>query len=87
MAGAPTCLALTVTPNRQVFWPPEAPQLNCPDPRFQFLNLHAFGKARTLCRTPTRTPILWASSEEVFETGGRRTKNKPPFGDAVQIDI
>jgi len=42
------------------------------------------------CRSygePTRHPILWASSEEVFETGGRWTKNKPPFGDAVQIDI
>lgn len=26
------------------FWPPHTPQLNTTDPRFQFLNLHAYGK-------------------------------------------
>eukprot|EP00470_Lotharella_oceanica_P011150 CAMPEP_0170199108 /NCGR_PEP_ID=MMETSP0040_2-20121228/69153_1 /TAXON_ID=641309 /ORGANISM="Lotharella oceanica, Strain CCMP622" /LENGTH=356 /DNA_ID=CAMNT_0010449195 /DNA_START=430 /DNA_END=1500 /DNA_ORIENTATION=- len=27
-----------------VFWPPHTPQLLCPDPRFHFLNLNAYGK-------------------------------------------
>lgn len=27
-----------------VFWPPKIPQLNCLDPRFQFFNLHSYGK-------------------------------------------
>lgn len=27
-----------------VFWPPTTPQINCMDPRFQFFNLHAYGK-------------------------------------------
>lgn len=27
-----------------VFWPPNTPQINCLDRRFQFLNLHAYGK-------------------------------------------
>lgn len=30
---------------RDVFWPPTTPQLNCLDSRFQFFNLHAYGKA------------------------------------------
>jgi monoamine oxidase len=31
-----------------VFWPPGTPQLNCLDPRFQFFNLHAYGKTGVL---------------------------------------
>ncbi len=29
---------------KEVFWPFDTPQLNCTDQRFQFLNLHAYGK-------------------------------------------
>ncbi|GAB5354919.1 hypothetical protein AAMO2058_000160800 [Amorphochlora amoebiformis] len=29
---------------KDVFWPAKTPQLLCPDPRFHFLNLHAYGK-------------------------------------------
>jgi len=29
---------------KDVFWPPDIPQLNTDDPRFNFLNLHAYGK-------------------------------------------
>lgn len=32
-----------------VFWPVACPQLNCPDQRFQWLNLHAYGKKGCLC--------------------------------------
>jgi monoamine oxidase len=31
-----------------VFWPPGSPQLNCLDPRFQFLNLNAYDKPGVL---------------------------------------
>lgn len=31
-----------------VFWPPKLPQLNCLDPRFQFFNLHTYGKPGVL---------------------------------------
>jgi monoamine oxidase len=31
-----------------VFWPPGTPQLNCVDPRFQFLNLNAYDKPGVL---------------------------------------
>lgn len=31
-----------------MFWPPKVPQLNCLDPRFQFFNLHAYGKPGVL---------------------------------------
>lgn len=31
-----------------VFWPKDIPQFNCLDSRFQFLNLHAYGKAGVL---------------------------------------
>lgn len=31
-----------------IFWPPKVPQLNCIDPRFQFLNLHSYGKTGLL---------------------------------------
>lgn len=31
-----------------VFWPGNVPQLNCFDPRFQFFNLHSYGKTGTL---------------------------------------
>lgn len=31
-----------------VFWPPKIPQLNCLDPRFQFFNLHSYGKPGVL---------------------------------------
>lgn len=31
-----------------VFWPPLIPQLNCLDPRFQFFNLHSYGKTGVL---------------------------------------
>ncbi|PXF47302.1 Lysine-specific histone demethylase 1A [Gracilariopsis chorda] len=27
-----------------IFWPPKVPQLNCLDPRFQFFNMHVYGK-------------------------------------------
>jgi len=33
---------------KDVFWPPTTPQINCPDQRFQWLNLHAYGKAGCL---------------------------------------
>lgn len=31
-----------------VFWPPDVPQLNCLDSRFQFFNLHSYGKTGVL---------------------------------------
>lgn len=33
---------------QDVFWPPKIPQLNCLDPRFQFFNLHSYGKTGVL---------------------------------------
>lgn len=32
----------------EVFWPSKVPQLNCLDPRFQFFNLHCYGKTGVL---------------------------------------
>lgn len=32
----------------EIFWPGGVPQINCPDPRFSFLNLHAYGKEGVL---------------------------------------
>eukprot|EP00178_Gracilaria_changii_P004658 TRINITY_DN1757_c0_g1_i1.p1 TRINITY_DN1757_c0_g1~~TRINITY_DN1757_c0_g1_i1.p1 ORF type:complete len:1091 (-),score=161.14 TRINITY_DN1757_c0_g1_i1:1046-4318(-) len=31
-----------------IFWPPKVPQLNCLDPRFQFFNMHCYGKTGTI---------------------------------------
>ena len=37
--------------------------------------------------TPTDTPILWVSTDEIFEGYDGWGGNTPPFGDVVQIDI
>lgn len=37
--------------------------------------------------TPTRCPILWASTDEIYHEYDGWGTNVPPFGDVVQIDI
>lgn len=45
--GVHNKVILRFSPN-EIFWPQEVPQINCPDPRFSFLNLHAYGKEGVL---------------------------------------
>jgi len=43
--GAHNKIILRFNHLKKIFWPVDIPQFNCDDPRFQFLNLHCYGKA------------------------------------------
>ena len=77
----------------QCFWPSDTPQLNCTDPRFQWLNLHAFGKHGVLL-THIWPPLAYGwdgmSDDEIriqVMSVLRKMLNKPEAPEPIDIVI